>query len=406
MQEAGVPITYGYISDAHDCHVPNTTTDAYVSTAQGPGESCYEQQIKSYDAAFSSFFSSLASHGITKANTLFVITVDEGDHFAGGTGTPQPDGTLAYSHTNCSTLTACPANQIGEVNANLPTLLPPGEPSFAVHSDDAPTVYVAGNPGPNDPSVRKLEHDLGSLQLQDPYNANGAPTPITSAMADPAEERALHMVVADPQRTPTFTEFGNPDFFFTAGSNPSCGGNPCVSPGFAWNHGDIQQEIGNTWVGIVGPGVAHKGIDAQTWTDHSNLRPTIMSLTGLEDDYVEDGRILTEALVPTVIPTKLRGTSATQLAVLYEQLNAPFGQFSQDTLAASTKAIAGSDAAHQSFDTAVAALTVRRDVVAGKIKTALWQAAFAGKEIPPGQAKKWLAAGEKVLVDAKSLPTS
>src|SRR4029078_13150377 len=77
-----------------------------------------------------------------------------GDHFAGGTGTPQPDGTLAYAHTNCSTLTACPANQIGEVNANLPPLMPAGTPSFAVHSDDAPTVYVAGNPPRSDAAVR------------------------------------------------------------------------------------------------------------------------------------------------------------------------------------------------------------------------------------------------------------
>jgi hypothetical protein len=285
-------------------------------------------------------------------------------------------------------------------------VLPAGEPSFAVHSDDAPTVYVAGNPGQNDPSVRKLEHDMGALQLPDPYVNNGAMTPVTAAMADSAEERALHMLVSDPARTPTFTDFGNADFFFTAGSNPSCGGNPCVSPGFAWNHGDIQQEIANTWVGIVGPGVAHHGVDDKTWTDHTNLRPTIMALTGLTDDYVEDGRILTEALNPSAVPKNLVGTTGTQLAAIYEQLNASFGQFSLDTLSASTKAIAGSDTAHQNFDTALAALTKRRDYVAGKIKTAMWRAAFSGKRIAPGQAKKWLAAGQKILSDAKALPTS
>src|SRR6185437_5646896 len=210
---------------------------------QGPGEICAKQQLAQYDAAFDHFFTDLASHGINKSNTLFVITVDEGDHFAGGTGTAQPDGMLAYAHTNCSALTACPGNQIGEVNANLPPLVPAGSPSFTVHSDDAPTVYVAGNPSRTDATVRKLERDLGGMTLQDPYNNNGAATPITSALADSVAMRLLHMFNADPARSPTFTLFGNPDFFFTAGSNPTCGGNPCVSPGFAWNHGDIQEEI-------------------------------------------------------------------------------------------------------------------------------------------------------------------
>ena len=37
------------------------------------------------------------------------------------TESPESDGTLAYSHTNCSwtTTAACPSNQIGEVNLNL-----------------------------------------------------------------------------------------------------------------------------------------------------------------------------------------------------------------------------------------------------------------------------------------------
>ena len=176
-----------------------------------------------------------------------------------------------------------------------------------MHSDDAPTVYVNGGPGPNDSSVRKLEHDVANLSLQDPYVGNGAMTPVTYRLADQAEERALHMVNADATRTPTFTIFGQDDFFITAGSNPTCGGNPCVSPGFAWNHGDVEQEIANTWVGMAGPGVAAKGVDAKTWTDHTNLRPTIMALTGLKDDYVEDGRVLTEAM--SSAPAALAGTT-------------------------------------------------------------------------------------------------
>ena len=82
-------------------------------------------------------------------NTLFAVTTVEGDHFAGGTGTPQPDGTPAYSHTPCADLANCPANQGGEVNANLPNLLTAAgkvEPPFDFHFDDAPTFYVNGQP--------------------------------------------------------------------------------------------------------------------------------------------------------------------------------------------------------------------------------------------------------------------
>jgi hypothetical protein len=402
MQENGVPVTYGYISDVHDCHTPNTTTDAFVSAAQGPGESCSQQQIANYNAAFGAFFKNLAAHGIDKSNTLFVVTVDEGDHFAGGVGTPQSDGTIAYSHNNCAVLTACPTNQIGEVNINLPPLLPSTDPAFSVHSDSAPTVYVNGNPGPDDASVRQLEHDLANLKEPDPYIKSGQLTPVTYELADPAEEAALHMVNADPARTPTFTDFGQDDFFFTASSsNPSCGANPCVSPGFAWNHGDSQQEIANTWVGMVGPGVANRGVDSTTWTDHVNIRPTIMALTGLTDDYVEDGRVLTEALKPQATPIGLLGTAP--LAATYEQLNAPFGEFRMDTLAASTKAIEGSDSSYQAFDTALTSLTNQRNELAQKIDRALHDAAFSGRRISLVNEGLWILQAEKLIAQAETL---
>ena len=50
--------------------------------------------------------------------------------------------------------------------------------------------------------------------------------------ADPVEEKALHMVNADPHRTPTFTMFGNDDFFFTASaSTPVVRRQPVRQPG-------------------------------------------------------------------------------------------------------------------------------------------------------------------------------
>ena len=81
MLEAGVQVVYFYIADAHDNHSASGGTF-------GPGEAGYVAQLASYDAAFAKFFARLAADGITKDNTLFVITADENDHFVGAPPTP------------------------------------------------------------------------------------------------------------------------------------------------------------------------------------------------------------------------------------------------------------------------------------------------------------------------------
>src|SRR5262245_45256734 len=89
MQEAGIPVTYGYISDLHekksDTRTGCTTTAnaATVGRPVGPGDSCYVANAQHYDAAFQKFFARLAADGITPANTLFVISAEENDQFAG-----------------------------------------------------------------------------------------------------------------------------------------------------------------------------------------------------------------------------------------------------------------------------------------------------------------------------------
>src|SRR5215471_2267984 len=82
MLEAGVPVVYGYIEDAHDNHSSPT------AATFGPGEAGYVQQLAAYNDAFGKFFARLAADGITKDNTLFVVTADENDHFVGGPPSP------------------------------------------------------------------------------------------------------------------------------------------------------------------------------------------------------------------------------------------------------------------------------------------------------------------------------
>ena len=399
MQEHGVQVTYAYISDAHDNHV--------LTRASGPGEADYKQQLADYDAAFQAFFTRLAHEGIDKSNTLFVVTVDEGDHFAGGVGTPQPDGSLAYSHTPCAPqTTTCPANQIGEITTNLKGLLPAGEPSFDLHFDDAPTIYVNGQPTRTDPTVRQLERDVAGLTAKDPYEGNNV-VPLTQRLADPVEESTLHMVNSDPKRTPTFTLFGNADFFFQASNSGACGGTQttCVDPKFAWNHGDFQDEIANTWVGMVGPGVANNGIDDTTWTDHVDYRPTINALLGLSDTYENDGRVISEILAAR----DHHGSSSTmsQLGAAYKQIDAPFGQFGLDTLVASTNALKSTDELkYDAIETAIANLTLQRNTLANSIRAAMHEEASGGDPIDGGTAKAWIAKAQILLAKAHALAAS
>ena len=412
MQESGVPVTFAYISDVHDQHTPNTANDSVTSSATGPGEAAHEAQLAAYNTAFGDFFANLAAHGIDRSNTEFVVTVDEGDHFVGGIGTPQSDGTLGYSHTTCTTLSACPTNQLGEIDTNIDGVLPAGEPSFDIHFDDAPAFYVDGQPSRDDPNARKLEQDVGDLTSLDPYVRNSAgvvqTVKMTQSLADPVELATLHMVNSDPNRTPTFVDFGNPDFYF---QESNCSGvAQCASPGFAWNHGDSQSEIGNTWVGFVGPGVAANGVDSTTWTDHTNVRPTLLALTGLKDDYEEDGHVLVQALTAQATPRALRDGSKDTISRLEQEedlVNAPFGTFAKATLAASTFALESTDdSVYNSIESQIQALTAQRDTLATQIEDELYGAATAGHRISATKANQQIAAAQDLIAQAEALPSN
>src|SRR5438132_1014562 len=349
MQEAGIPVTYGYISDAHDGH----GTSGNIHFAYGPGEPGYVQQLKDYDLAFEKFFNRLAADGINKSNTLFVVTVDEGDHFAGDQPTPAGcDGLIV----------PCNYNRVGEINGDLRRMIRTqfnDTTNFSVHSDDAPNVYINGNPSQTDPATRNLEREMAQLSWLNPYT-NTTENNIMVALADKTEMKTLHMVTADPFRTPTFTPFADPNWFFFATSAPTpamcatpdaCAFIPArTSQSFAWNHGDIQDEIASTWVGYVGQGVEDSGIDSKTWSDHTDVRPTTLNLVGLKDDYVHDGRVISEILEGSARPSAVqKSTSFTALAQVYKQLNAPFGAFAMATLRASTKALGSNDAGDATY---------------------------------------------------------
>jgi hypothetical protein len=416
MQEAGIPITYAYISDAHDGH----GTAGNIHFAYGPGEAGYTQQLQDYDLAFQKFFDRLAADGIDNRNTLFVFTVDEGDHFAGDPPTP----------AGCDGVTTpCTYNRVGEINADLRRMVFTqfGDSTlFSVHSDDAPTVYVNGTSaqplrGQTDPTVRALEREMAGLSWLNPYTG-AIENNIMVALADHTEMKTLHMVTADPFRTPTFTPFADPDWFFFATGNVSGTSSPATcatqaacasipartSQSFAWNHGDIQDEIASTWVGYVGQGVDQSGIDSATWSDHTDVRPTILELVGLKDDYGHDGRVISEILQGYARPSALKQSSSfVALAQIYKQLNASFGEFAMDTLKASTKALASGDpqddTTYTSIEGQIQSLTSQRDALVAQMIGLLEGAEFNNQVFTDAQAQSLIAQGEALLNQAKAL---
>jgi hypothetical protein len=393
MLEAGVPVVYFYIEDAHDNDPGLSGIPSSVEGTFGPGEAGYVTQLQAYNKAFGEFFARLEKDGITKDNTLFVITADENDHFVGGLPSP----------ANCDGIhTPCTYAEKGEIDADLSKLYNTqfgDTTAFSVHSDDAPTFYINGDPGETASVTRTLEREAAKLIGFDPVvGPSGSNNLITQALADPAEEALLHMVSFEANRTPNFILFGNPDYFLSASgkTTPTCTpttGTPvytsCFSegPGFAWNHGDFQNQITHTWLGIVGPGVRNDGRFGEIFSDHTDIRPTILSLAGLKDDYAHDGRVLFEVLEDEALPWSLRVHQDTlsRLAEAYKEINAPRGRLGSKTLTGiSTTALKGNDpgdATYNALEAQIVDLTAQRNAIAGPMIDMLEDAAFAGKPI-------------------------
>jgi len=393
MQAHGVPVTFTYLSDVHD----SWTTGAGL----GPGSATYESQLNQENAAFGTFFAGLAKAGITKANTLFVITADEGDHFVGGPPSP----------ANCNGVQIlCTYNTVGEVDGNLTGLLAGRgiTTPFDVSADSAPIIYVHNQPVRTDSSVRTLERTAAKLTADD--LSAGKTVPLTNYLADPVEMNLLHMVTGDPKRTGTVALFANPDFWLSSGKT-TCSPSSCVTEPTgqdAWNHGDVAPEINTTWLGMVGPGVQHQGVSNWLWSDHTDIQPTMMALLGLHDDYTPDGRVLSEVIDYSELPAAVRYHYGllVRLGDAYTQINAAVGKFGLSTLTASTKALASDspgDATYTSIENSLIKLGNERDSIVSQMKGVLYGASFYGHPVNPGQASYLIGAASNLLAQASAL---
>ena len=196
--------------------------------------------------------------------------------------------------------------------------------------------------------------------------------------------------------------FADPNYFLFAGV-PNCT-SPCVTeqPGFAWNHGDVQPDITTTWLGMVGPGVDQTGIDSTTWSDHTDIRPTMMTLLGLKDDYGHDGRVLVEDLTGYAKPAAvMKSGKFVALSQIYKQLDACVGQFGLKTLSISTQALesgnSSDDSTYTNLENQLASFGNQRDALAAQMIALLEGAEFNSQPFSNAQAKSLIAQGQALL---------
>jgi hypothetical protein len=428
MQEAGIPVTYGYISDLHEKKADTRTgctTTANAATAGrpvGPGDSCYVSNAQHYDQAFQQFFTRLQNDGITPANTLFVISAEENDQFAGANVgraiEPSPAGCDGVT-TPCN----YPPGTLGELQANVKGLLSTSSSAgtqFDIEPQGA-SIYVHGQPAADDPTVRQLERDTAAMT--NPHDAySGVDNEkIVDYQAGALEQRVLHMQTVDPLRTPTYTLFPKPDYFFsTSGANVS------INSSFAYDHGYYSPNIDVTWVAMAGPGVAHRGVDGPapadgnqpndpeslhtvpeasgvgTWVEEADIRPTMLYLTNLRDDYQTDGQVINAALANPNSTLSQLG----ELSSLYQQINSSVGEFATNTLIADSRALASGsstdDSRYATEQTTLAGLADHRDKVATLMKATLARAAL-GMAPGRGELQSELSQGRALLRQSEEL---
>jgi hypothetical protein len=306
------------------------------------------------------------------------VAPDENDHFVGGPPTP----------ANCDGVSVfCTYSKIGEIDDFIDRLLLTQRNNttpFTVHSDSAPTFYLTGNPAQTTAVTRTLEHDVQAVTAQNPIT--NATDKLSVFVADRAVMNLEHMITSAADRSPTFTMFGNPDYFNEVASSSQGHGTGCFmapscvveGPAFAWNHGDVQRDITRTWFGMVGPGIKTLGRNDGVFSDHSDLRPTILALLGLTDDYVSDGRALVEFVQTELVKNRDRFTD---LAKIYKEINAPVGKLGLAALTYANRSIAGSDDDYNKYLTTISDITSERNSLTSQMISLLSDAVFLQKPI-------------------------
>jgi hypothetical protein len=122
------------------------------------------------------------------------------------------------------------------------------------------------------------------------------------------------------------------------------------------------------------------------FSDHTDVRPTLLALLGLKDSYVHDGRVPSEWMEQRALPAAIRQRleNFTELAEVYKQLNAPLGELGRASLVDANRSVTDVDTVYARYLTKIGDITSRRDSLAGEIKTVLDGAAFGNRPVDEG----------------------
>jgi hypothetical protein len=173
----------------------------------------------------------------------------------------------------------------------------------------------------------------------------------------------------------------------------------------------VPPEITNTWLSIVGPGVDDEGVDKTTFSDHTDVRPTLLTLLGLKDDYSHDGRALVEEFEGWAQPSAVkRSDNFVGLARALKQITAPVGPLGLASLHASTVAMesgnAGDDSKYTSIENQLALFTTQRDALVAQISPLLEGAELDGTPIPDNVARSLIRQANSLLASVKAYANS
>ncbi len=318
MQTHGVPVTYTYITSVHD--LPG----AGQLTATDPR---LKANIAAYNRAFARFFQAMKAHGLTPANTLLVVTSDEGDHYLPG----------------------------GEISTSLPAWFKRvGFPDTAATRIGATAGALIYEPGPVAADYPRLDGVPGWRYIDQ----------------GPALKAVHQYVDKDPGRTPTFILYAEPTIWYDNGSSTalSQGG------GYYWNHGMVSSAVNTVFMGLAGPGVRRGGFD-HAWIDSTDLMPTVQYLALGSVQSGLDGNVLFTALSRSARSRLAAGVPRlAALARAWRKINAPVGPFGIDALRISTQAALDMNTPlGPALNGALARLVAQRNRLAATIASMLWQ---------------------------------
>jgi hypothetical protein len=398
LLEAGAPIVYVGIGDAHSRHT------GAEQRPWSPGEAGYVARLAAYDAAFQAFVDRLATGGMTRRNTLFVVVSTGHDAFIGGPSEPPDCNGIAI---------ACSYRPIGRIDTSLNRLLASERrnvTAFDVVAGNAPAFFIRGNPAATDPLARVLAQDVSKLSVLNPVT--GRTDRLAALLADRAALQLLHMLPASAARAPSFVMLGDLNYFNeTTTESTDCASPPlcaAINPDFPWARDDVRPNAATSWFGMTGPGVADLGQTADLFSRHADLRPTMLALLGLTDSYAHDGAVLVKALDAGALSPELAFSrdAFVALARASRALNDPLGRLGRDSLVFATQAIKGTDTGYEQYLAAMQSVTSRRDALARQISAQLDGAAFAHRPIDPADARALIGRADALVADVEGMAGS